>query len=65
MIEGSPYQKVISDRKAESADQRERRIADYKKERNRGRLMLEQLTQAFQFELEGNQKLRWLQRLRV
>ena len=55
--EEKKLQKVISDRKAESADQRERRIADYKKQRNRDRLMLEQLTEAFQFKLEGNQKL--------
>lgn len=55
--EEKKLQKVISERRAESPQQREQRLADYNKQRTRDRFMLEQLTQAFNFKLEGLQKL--------
>lgn len=55
--EEKKLQKAISERRAESPREREQRLAAYKKQRTRDRFMLEQLTQAFNFKLEGLQKL--------
>ena len=50
-------QQVIAQRKAESADQRAKRIAKYQAERKRDHLMMDQLTRAFDFKLLGEKKL--------
>jgi len=55
--EDRKLKKVINNRRQESPDEKAKRIADFNKERNRDRLMLEQLTQAFDFKLQGVQKL--------
>ena len=46
-------EQVTAQRRAESADQREKRIAAYEKDRRRDHLMMEQLTQAFDFKFVG------------
>jgi hypothetical protein len=46
-------QQVIAERRAETPEQRQRRIAKWDKERRRDRLMMDQLTQAFEFKLLG------------
>lgn len=50
-------EQVIAARSKESPRQRAQRIARYEKERKRDHLMMEQLTKAFDFTLEGTQKL--------
>lgn len=50
-------QQAIAQRKNESPQQRAARIAKYEKERKRDHLLMEQLTKAFNFTLEGEQKL--------
>jgi hypothetical protein len=45
-------------RRAESKERRQRRIAKYEKDRNRDHAMMQQLTKAFQFKLLGQSKLR-------
>jgi hypothetical protein len=55
--EDRKLKKTISDRHQESAEQKQKRVADFDKQRSRDRLMLEQLTQAFDFKLQGMQKL--------
>jgi len=47
----------ISKRRAETAEQRQKRIAEFDKERSREHAMMEQLTQAFNFKLLGEQRL--------
>jgi hypothetical protein len=47
-------EQVIAQRRAESPEQRQKRIAQYEKERRRDHLLLEQLTQAFDFKLIGS-----------
>lgn len=50
--------KVESDRKAESAEDRRKRVAAYEKDRQRDHNMMGQLTAAFNFSLIGEGKLR-------
>ncbi len=50
-------EQVIAARSKESPRQRAQRIAKYEKERKSDHLMMEQLTKAFDFTLEGTQKL--------
>lgn len=68
MIDGSPLlvkmpaskekvQREIAHRRAESASERASRIRDFHTERERDRLMLEQLAEAFTFSLRGRQTL--------
>ncbi|MFL6351605.1 MAG: hypothetical protein ACJ74Z_07120 [Bryobacteraceae bacterium] len=47
-------EKVTAQRRAESPDQRQKRIAQYEKERTRDHLMMGQLTQAFDFKFIGS-----------
>jgi hypothetical protein len=46
-------EQVIAQRRAESPEQRQRRIANYEKDRRRDHLMMQQLTLAFDFKLIG------------
>ncbi len=46
-------EQVTAQRRAESAEQRQNRIAKYQKDRRRDHLMMEQLTEAFDFKLIG------------
>lgn len=48
---------AIAQRRSESAQQRSQRIAKYEKDRKRNHLLMEQLTKAFDFKLNGEQKL--------
>lgn len=48
---------TIAERRAESPQQRASRIATYQKERKRDNLLMQQMTEAFDFELEGRQQL--------
>ncbi len=48
---------TIARRKAESPDQRARRIAKYQQGRQRDHLLIEQLAKAFDFKLQGEQKV--------
>ncbi|MGI9073968.1 MAG: hypothetical protein ACR2JB_22225 [Bryobacteraceae bacterium] len=47
-------ERVIAQRRAESPEQRQKRIAQYEKERRRDHLMMDQLTQGFDFQLIGS-----------
>ena len=51
------FEQALSQRKAESPEQRSRRIAKYEADRRRDHVMLEQLTSAFNFTLQGEQQL--------
>jgi hypothetical protein len=51
------FEKAAARRKAESPRQTAARIAEYEKERTRDHLMMQQLTQAFTFELMGETEL--------
>ncbi len=51
------YSQMLALRKAESPSQRTKRIAKYQSDRRRDHEMLEQLTKAFNFKLEGEQEL--------
>ena len=51
------YEQMISQRKAESPDQRSKRIAKFQADRRRDHDMLEQMAKAFDFRLEGEQKI--------
>jgi len=55
--EEQKLQQAIAERKSESPQQRAARIAKYEKDRRRDHLLMEQLTKAFNFTLEGEQKL--------
>lgn len=48
---------VISRRRSESASDRAQRIAEYERDRRRDHLLMEQLTQAFDFRLLGERRL--------
>ena len=50
-------QETIAKRKAESPEEREQRIQKYELESQRDHELIDQLTQAFDFRLEGEQKL--------
>lgn len=56
--EKKKQQQTTSQRKAESAGERQKRIAKYQKDRRRDHNMMEQLTKAFNFALVGESKLR-------
>jgi len=47
----------VAKRRRESPQQRSQRTAEFEKQRRRDHLMMEQLTRAFNFKLEGQQKL--------
>jgi hypothetical protein len=47
----------IAKRRRESPDQRRQRISQFQKERKRDHLMMDQITNAFNFKLEGQQKV--------
>jgi hypothetical protein len=47
-------EQVIAQRRAESPEQRQKRIANYEKERRRDHVMMQQLTVAFDFKLIGS-----------
>lgn len=47
----------MSQRRSESSEERNHRIAKYIRERQRDHLLVEQLTRAFEFTLEGEQRL--------
>jgi hypothetical protein len=51
------FDQALSQRKAESAEQRSKRLAKYEADRRRDHVMLEQLTTAFNFTLQGEQQL--------
>lgn len=51
-------QQATAQRRAESRDQRKKRISDYETGRQRDHAMMEQLTKAFNFQLLGTRKLR-------
>jgi hypothetical protein len=51
-------QQTTAERRAESPEQRRKRIEKFEKERTRDNLMMEQLTKAFNFTLTGQHKLR-------
>ena len=55
--EQKKFDQVLSQRKSESVEQRSRRIAKYEADRRRDHVMLEQLTTAFNFTLQGEQQL--------
>ena len=55
--EQAKLDRAIAQRRAESPAQRARRVAAYRKERDRNRQLFGQLAQAFQFKLEGRQML--------
>jgi hypothetical protein len=55
--EQKKFDQVLSQRKAESAEQSSRRIAKYEADRRRDHVMLEQLATAFNFTLQGEQQL--------
>lgn len=51
-------QQVIAQRRAESREQRQKRIDTYEKERRRDNAMMQQLTTAFNFTMVGQRKVR-------
>src|SRR6185437_6415531 len=51
-------EQAAAQRRAESPDQKKKRIADYEKGRQRDHDMMEQLTKAFNFKITGTRKLR-------
>jgi hypothetical protein len=51
------YDRMLSERKSESAENRSRRIAKFQADRRRDHAMLDELTKAFDFHLQGEQKL--------
>jgi len=48
---------VIAQRRSESEEERAQRITEYQKGRKRDHLLMEQLTRAFDFKLQGEQKI--------
>ncbi|MGA8030170.1 MAG: hypothetical protein WB992_23745 [Bryobacteraceae bacterium] len=56
--EQKKQEQITSQRRAESPEDKQKRIAKYQKERKRDNLMMEQLTQAFDFTLMGQHKVR-------
>jgi hypothetical protein len=50
-------EQVVAQRRAEPPSQRQRRIANYEKERRRDHLMMQQLTVAFDFKLIGSRTI--------
>ncbi len=55
--ERQKLEKTIADRRNESPEERAERIAKYEKDRKRDQLLMEQLTEGFNFKLMGEQKL--------
>lgn len=55
--EQKKYEKAVSDRQHETAEQRSKRIAKYEAERKRDHTMLQQMTSAFDFHLVGKKHL--------
>lgn len=52
--EQSKYERAVRERRAESAEEHERRVADYVAERTRNQRLLEEFTKAMHFELVGD-----------
>ena len=55
--EEKKFEQALAQRKAESAEQRSRRIAKYQADRRSEHVMLEQLVAAFNFTLQGEEQL--------
>ena len=55
--EQDKFDRVIAERKKESAEARKERIDKYQKDRKRDQLMMQQLTEAFRFSLIGEGKM--------
>lgn len=55
--EQQKYEKTVSERQHESAQQRSQRIAKYQAERNRDHRLIQQMTAAFDFHLVGKRRL--------
>ena len=55
--EQQKFERAVEDRKHESKEKREARIARYEAERKRDRTMLDQMTSAFDFHLVGQQQV--------
>ena len=55
--EQSKMEQVIATRRKESPRQRAQRVARYERDRKRDHLLMQQLTEAFDFTLQGTQKL--------
>jgi hypothetical protein len=55
--EESKLQQTVSQREHETPEQRAQRIAKYERDRKRDQLLMDQLTEAFNFKLIGQQKL--------
>ena len=51
-------QQAIQQRRAESSDARQKRIADYEKDRKRNNAMINELTKAFDFTVVGQRRVR-------
>jgi hypothetical protein len=51
------YDRMLSERKSESAEKRAQRIANFQADRRRDHAMLGELTKAFDFHLQGERKL--------
>ena len=51
-------EKEVAARRAQTAEQRNKRIAEYEKERNRDHVMMAQLTKAFDFKLAGARQVK-------
>ena len=56
--EQKKQEQAVADRRSESNQQRQDRIAKYEKDRKRDHAMMEQLTRAFDFKLIGRRKVR-------
>lgn len=56
--EQQKMQQAISGRRAESSEQRRKRIAKFNEDRRRDQLMMQQLTEAFNFAFIGQRKMR-------
>ena len=55
--EQEKFEQVLAQRRAETPQQRSKRIAKYQQDRRRDHVMLEQLTNAFNFAMQGEQQL--------
>ena len=56
--EEKKFQQTIQQRRSESSEERQKRIAKYEKERARDNAMMNELTKAFNFTLVGQRKVR-------
>jgi hypothetical protein len=56
--EQKKQEQATAQRRSESSEDRQKRIEKYQKDRNRDNQMMDQLTKAFNFSLEGQRKVR-------